>query len=188
MVTGLGLALALAAVAAAALGGPWVPAGAAVVVLSGVFDGLDGAVAVLTGRTTRWGYVLDSVADRLSDAAYLLALYLLGAPGWICAAAGLLTFLQEYARARAGAAGMSEIGVVTVWERPTRVIVTAVFLLLAALPVSLAGTGGRTWAAAGAAAWLGLAAAGTGQLLLVVRRRLAGPPDQARTGGDGRDG
>ena len=63
---------------------------------------------------------------------------------------------------------MNEIGVVTVWERPTRVIVTAVFL-------GCAGTypgGDQTWAMLAAAAWLGLGLAGFGQLLVVVRHRL----------------
>ena len=47
-------------------------------------------------------------------------------------------FLQEYTRARAAAGGMAEIGVVTVWERPTRVIVTAMFVLGAGIYVSAA--------------------------------------------------
>ncbi|HEX6919692.1 MAG TPA: CDP-alcohol phosphatidyltransferase family protein, partial [Actinomycetes bacterium] len=76
-----------------------------------------------------------------------------------------LMFLQEYARARAGAAGLTEVGVITVWERPTRVIVTAAFLASAALL-------GEPWAALGAWAWVGLGVVGLGQLLLVVRRRL----------------
>src|SRR6185312_7632346 len=87
-----------------------------IVVLAGLLDNLDGAVAVLSGRTTRWGFVLDSLADRLSDAAYLLALWFLGAPGPVCVAGGSLMMLQEYARARAGNAGMGEVGVVTLWE------------------------------------------------------------------------
>ena len=35
---------------------------------SGLLDNLDGAVAVLSGRTSRWGFVLDSGCDRLADA------------------------------------------------------------------------------------------------------------------------
>jgi phosphatidylglycerophosphate synthase len=162
--------MSVAAVALAALGGWAVPLAALAVLLSGLLDGLDGALAVLSGRATRWGYVLDSVADRLADAAFLVSLYLLGAPAWVCVPAGTLTFLQEYARARAGAAGMSEIGVVTVWERPTRVIVTAAFLVVQAVPSG--GVGPVTGVTAGAAAWLGLAVVGNLQLLVVIRRRL----------------
>lgn len=164
--TGLAFVLSAAAVAAAAPGGRWPLAASVLVVLSGLLDSVDGAVAVLTGRATRWGYVLDSVLDRVDDTAYLLALGLAGAPGWLCVTGGVLMFLQEFTRARAGAAGMAGVGVVTVSERPTRVVVTAAFL---------AGTGGfddQLWAGLGAAAWVGLGAVGFGQLLVVVRRRL----------------
>lgn len=76
--------------------------------------------------------------------------------------------LQEYARARAGNAGMGEVGVVTVWERPTRVILTAALLLgCGLLPGSadLIATGG-------AAVWVVLGLIGLTQLLVVVRGRL----------------
>jgi len=53
-----------------------------------------------------------------------------------------------------------------VWERPTRVIVTAAFLLCAGLFAD------DVWASLGAAAWVGLGVVGLGQLLIVVRRRL----------------
>jgi phosphatidylglycerophosphate synthase len=168
LVTLLGALVSAGAVALAWAGDRWVVAAAVVVALSGIVDNLDGAVAVMTGRTTRWGYVLDSVVDRVSDTLYLVALWVVGAPGWLCVLAGVLMGLQEYARARAGNAGMDEIGVVTVWERPTRVIVTAMFLLGAGLYVpSAAG-----WASAGAAAWATLGVVGLAQLLVVVRRRL----------------
>lgn len=162
-----GLLVAAAAAALAASGGGWwLAAAALVVVLSGLLDSLDGAVALLSGRTTRWGHVLDSVADRASDVLFVASLWLAGAPGVLCAGGGTLMFLQEYARARAGAGGMTEVGVVTVWERPTRVIVTSAFLAPAALL-------GDPWPALGAGAWVGLGAVGLLQLLLVVRRRLA---------------
>ncbi|MBU4222491.1 MAG: CDP-alcohol phosphatidyltransferase family protein, partial [Euryarchaeota archaeon] len=40
--------------------------------LSGLFDALDGAVARENGRTTRFGGFLDSVCDRFADAAVLI--------------------------------------------------------------------------------------------------------------------
>ncbi len=168
-VTVAGLLVALAVLVPARAGGRWPLAGVALVAASGLLDNLDGAVAVLSGRTTRWGFVLDSVCDRLADAAYLAALGLLGAPPSLCVAGVAVAWLHEYVRARAAVAGMPEIGVVTVSERPTRVIVTAMFLLGAGLyPVQAAG-----WAAAGAATWTALGAVGLAQLLVVVRRRLA---------------
>jgi phosphatidylglycerophosphate synthase len=161
--------LASAAVAVlAAPGGRWPLAAVAVVVLAGLLDNLDGAVAILTGRTTRWGFVLDSLADRLSDAAYLLPLWFLGAPGPACVAGGSLMVLQEYTRARAGNAGMGEIAVVTVWERPTRVILTA-FLLLAC---GLLPTHAVALATLGAATWIALGTVGLAQILTAVHRRL----------------
>jgi CDP-diacylglycerol--glycerol-3-phosphate 3-phosphatidyltransferase len=168
-ITVLGGVLAGVVVWLAWLGGRWVLAAVVVVALSGIVDNLDGAVAVMTSRTTAFGYVLDSVVDRVADTLYVLALYVVGAPGWACVAGGVLTFVQEYARARAGSAGMTEIGVVTVWERPTRVIVTAMFLLGAGIYLTAA----TDWATAGAYAWATLGAVGCAQLLRVVRRRLA---------------
>jgi phosphatidylglycerophosphate synthase len=151
----------------AAVGDRWLVLAAAVVVFAGLLDNVDGAVAVLTGRSTRWGAVLDSAADRVSDLAYVAALWLAGAPGPVCVVGGALMFLHEFVRARAGAAGMSEVGVITVWERPTRVIVTAAFLLCAGLFLD------GIWAQLGAAAWVGLGIVGLVQLVIVVRRRLS---------------
>lgn len=153
--------VACAAVPALAASGPWwallaVP----VIVASGLLDSLDGAVAVLNGRVTRYGEVLDGVADRTGEALYVLALWLLGAPAWLCVPGGVLAGLQEYARARAG---LDDIGVVTVWERPTRIIVTACALGLSPWLGSAAAT-------AGAGAWVVLGAIGLAQFLLVARR------------------
>ena len=177
VITLLGLIVAGAAVWAASGGARWCLLAAAVVVASALVDGLDGAVAVMTDRTTRWGFVLDSVVDRVSDSLFRVALWVVGAPAWACVAAGALMMLQEYARARAGGAGMSEVGVVTVWERPTRVVVTAMFLLGAGLYVGASGQ----WATWGSWAWLGLGVVGLAQLLVVVRRRLSteGSPSEA---------
>lgn len=165
LVTLLGLVVGATAVPAAAAGGPWLLLAAAVVVLSGLLDNVDGAVAVLTGRATAWGQVLDAVADRVGDMLFLAALYVAGAPWTACVAGGSLMLLQEYLRARATAAGMTEVGVVTVWERPTRVVVTAAFLASAAAL-------GNPWPALGAWAWVGLGCVGLGQLAVVVRGRL----------------
>ena len=168
VVTLLGAVLAAGVVGAAALGGRWVLAAAALAGLSGLVDNLDGAVAIMTSRTTAWGYVLDSVADRVSDVLYVVALYVVGAQVWLCVVGAGLMALQEYTRARAVAGGMTEVGVVTVWERPTRVIVTALFLLGAGIYVSAA----DAWASAAALAWVVLGVAGCVQLFLVVRRKL----------------
>jgi CDP-diacylglycerol--glycerol-3-phosphate 3-phosphatidyltransferase len=166
--TGWGLLAGLAVPAVAGYRGRWPLLAAAVLALAGALDNLDGAVAVLTARATGFGYVLDSVADRICDAAAVAALWTLGAPGWLCLAGGAASALQEYARARAGAGGMTELGVLTVFERPTRVILTAVALVGCGLLVAVA----DVVATAGAAGWAVLGAAALAQLLVTARRRL----------------
>ena len=163
-----------AVVALAAVGGRWLLLATWVLVASGLLDNLDGAVAVLERRTSRWGYVLDSVVDRCSDALYLVAMVLVGAPLELAVGCGFLLFLLEYARARAGNAGGDEVGVVTMAERPTRVIVLAASLLAGGVLVSSAGT----LATLGTAVLAGMTLVALVQLLVVVRRQLlALPPD-----------
>jgi phosphatidylglycerophosphate synthase len=153
---------------AAYAGGAWLWVAVAMILLSGVLDNVDGAVAVLSGRTTAWGHVLDSVVDRCCDALYLVALWAVGAPVAVCVAGGFAMGLAEYVRARAAAAGMAEVAVVTVFERPTRVLVAATFLLGAALFADSA----DGWATTAAWVWLVLASIGLTQILVAVRRRL----------------
>jgi CDP-diacylglycerol---glycerol-3-phosphate 3-phosphatidyltransferase len=138
---------------------------AALVLLSAVADGLDGAVAVLAGRVSRLGGVYDALADRASEACWLIALWLLGAPAWLVLAGGGVSWLHEYLRARATAAGMAEVGVVTVAERPTRVILTVIGLV--------AGLAGGTAVTVVAGVWALLAVVGFGQLLRAVRCALS---------------
>jgi phosphatidylglycerophosphate synthase len=168
--TGAGLLAAAGAVAVAYAGGGWLIAAGVLVGVSGLCDSLDGVLAIAGGRASRRGFVLDSAADRLTEAAYAAALWLAGAPGWLAAAFGALCWLPDYLRARAGQAGVAETGALTLWERPTRVLLAGFTLggagVLAAAgrsaPVVVAGT------AAGAA--LGLVA--VGQLGLWLRRAL----------------
>lgn len=141
--------------------------GAALVLLAALADSLDGAVAVLSARATRLGYVLDSVTDRVGEAAWLTAFFVGGAQAWVVVAAGAASWLHEYARARATAAGMSEIGVVTVGERPTRVLI-ALFGLLAA---GVSGHAPLVLTVA-ASVWLGLAVIGLAQLAVAIRRAI----------------
>ena len=86
-----------------------------------------------------------------------------------CALGAVLMLLHEYLRARAVGAGMTEVGVITVWERPTRVILTAFLLLGCGVLAAQA----DLLATLGAGAWIALGAAGLTQLLLVIHRRLA---------------
>lgn len=168
LVTALGLLVACLAPWLASAGPAGMLGAAAVVALSGLVDSLDGAVAVMTGRVTRWGAVLDGTTDRVSDAVFVAALWAAGAPAPVCVAAVALGWLQEYARARAGGAGMPDVGVLTVNERPSRVIVVVMALLAGvARPAD-----SPAWPTLGAWALVALGAVGLAQLLVVVRRRL----------------
>ncbi|MGH9190596.1 MAG: CDP-alcohol phosphatidyltransferase family protein [Acidimicrobiales bacterium] len=110
------------------------PAGACVAItVSGLLDGLDGAVAVQAGRTTAVGYLLDSALDRLADVALVVALAVVAgrssgsaAAGELAVAAVGVTWWLEYVRARASLAAPPDRQVVTPGERPTRIVLAAV--------------------------------------------------------------
>ncbi|WP_433208909.1 CDP-alcohol phosphatidyltransferase family protein [Dactylosporangium sp. CS-047395] len=162
-VTSLGLLLSACVPVVALL--PAGPLLAALLILcSALADTVDGVLAVVAERATRLGQVYDAAADRLSEAAWLLAFALLGAPLWLVVAAGGVMWLHEYVRARASAAGMTDIGAVTVAERPTRILL-AIFGLLATLFDERAAT--VTMAAALLVALVGFA-----QLLRAVHKIL----------------
>ena len=150
------------------LEGHWWIAAGLLIVLSGLVDNLDGAVAVLEDRTTRWGYVLDSVVDRVCDAAFLWAAVLAGCPVWLGVLCGFAVLLLEYLRARADNAGGGEVALITVAERPTRVIVLAPTLVISGVVAGSA----DVVAAVGVALLLVLTLVALGQLGLAVRRQL----------------
>jgi phosphatidylglycerophosphate synthase len=98
-------------------------------VISLFFDGIDGSVAILRGTESKWGSLLDSLADRISEAFWLYMGWRLGIPAWIVIVMWTIASTQEYARARLASLGYSEIGVVTPTERPVRAIFMAFALL-----------------------------------------------------------
>jgi phosphatidylglycerophosphate synthase len=93
------------------------------------FDGIDGSVAILQGRESKWGALLDSIADRISEAFWLYMGWRLGIPAWLVITMWVAASTQEYARARLASLGHTEIGVVTPTERPVRAIFMAFALL-----------------------------------------------------------
>lgn len=107
-----------------------------VVLFSGFLDILDGALARHTNQVTRFGSVLDSTLDRVSDAVPLLGIlvfYLFfgdqSTVGILLVCLALIgSPLVSYIRARAEALGLEcKIGLFT---RAERIIVLAVGLLL----------------------------------------------------------
>jgi phosphatidylglycerophosphate synthase len=168
--TALGLLAAVAAIGPALAGGLWLLAAGVLVGLSGLLDSLDGALAIGTGRASRRGFVLDSAVDRLTEAAYATALWAAGAPAWLAVVFGALCWLPDYLRARAGQAGAAETGALTVWERPTRVILTGLTTVGAGV---VSGLGGADLViTAGTAAGALLGAVGVIQLGFSLRAML----------------
>jgi CDP-diacylglycerol--glycerol-3-phosphate 3-phosphatidyltransferase len=172
-VTAIGLLICLGVPLAAAQGPVGLFVAAGLVLLGGIADALDGAVAVVTGKVSRLGFVYDSVADRLGEAAWLTAFWLAGAPGLLVVVGGGACWLHEYLRARSAGAGMRGVGVVTVGERPTRVSVALVGLLLGGAGGLVRPELGASIVTLAAIAWLAFSAFGLGQLVTAVRRDLS---------------
>lgn len=107
-------------------------------VLSLICDGVDGSVAIISRKESKLGAVLDSIADRITEALWFLALYQWGIAPEICLALFALALTQEYARARMASLGFDQIGVVTIAERPVRASAIAIFMVLALLDFSFA--------------------------------------------------
>jgi phosphatidylglycerophosphate synthase len=189
LVTLAALWVALVAGWTATLGPGWAAAAGVLTLAAGIADSVDGAVAVLQRRTSVFGFVWDSTADRLADLAMIAGPVALVAtragPGWGkaavaagTAAAGLLLLL-EYVRARAQAAQVAAAWTLaTPGERPTRVIV----LGLTGLAVGAAQLGGDGLATAAldlgypvALAVLALLEATGCALLLVAVRHATSP-------------
>jgi len=128
------IALAISMIAAWAIATNQLVIGGFLVLLSGLFDILDGALARLTNQATRFGALLDSTFDRISDAIVFLGLLLLYIRSeglmeivliFLALIAALLT---SYVRARAEGLGVNcPVGLFT---RTERVIILALGLLL----------------------------------------------------------
>lgn len=140
--------------------------GGVMVLVAGLMDSFDGALARQTGRVSSFGAVLDSTLDRFSEGVVLIAItYLLardGNPGGaaLTAATLLLSLSVSYIRARAEGMGVAcSDGWFT---RTERVIVIALGLLFNQVIIALA-----------VVSTLSLLTAG--QRLFVTWRRLSQP-------------
>ncbi len=108
--------------------------GGALVLVSGLLDLLDGALARFTKQATKFGAILDSTVDRVSEAAIFCGLLIWYVPkGAVLEAGAILaaligSFLVSYIRARAEGLGLEcQVGLFT---RAERVIVLAIGLLV----------------------------------------------------------
>jgi CDP-diacylglycerol---glycerol-3-phosphate 3-phosphatidyltransferase len=108
--------------------------GGVMALVAGAFDMLDGAVARVTGKITKFGGFFDSTLDRYSEAIVFFGLlyYLIdidaGATPIILTLATVTgSLMVSYTRARAEAAGVNaEVGL---FARPERVILLAALLI-----------------------------------------------------------
>lgn len=130
LLTALGICVAIAVPVAAYFLG-WVAA-LLLMITASVLDLLDGAVARATGRTSRRGAFLDSVGDRVSDGAFIIALYVLGLPGVPALTLILTSFLISYMRAKGESLSLRMEGV-GIMERGDRIIFVAALMIILGL-------------------------------------------------------
>ena len=115
--------------------------GGLLVLFSGLFDLLDGALARYTNKTTRFGALLDSTFDRLSEALILIGILILYLNSEhaleILLIVGVIvaSFLISYIRARAEGLGIEcKAGLFT---RAERVIILALGLIVNQVLITL---------------------------------------------------
>ncbi len=139
-VVGLGIT----AVGAFLVGVGLLAAGGLVLIIAGLFDLLDGAVARVTGKVYRYGAFLDSTTDRYSEAiAYMALLYYFiyndparasrGVEPLLVLMALSGSLLVSYIRARAQSLGFVCDG--GLLARPERVVILVTGLIIPVLLV-----------------------------------------------------
>jgi CDP-diacylglycerol--glycerol-3-phosphate 3-phosphatidyltransferase len=128
-------------IAAAMVATNYLLVGGLLVLLSGLFDILDGALARFTKKITRFGALLDSTFDRLSEALLLIGILILYINGEHALEILLIfvvmtgSFLISYIRARAEGLGIEcQTGLFT---RAERVIILALGLMINQIVITL---------------------------------------------------
>jgi archaetidylinositol phosphate synthase len=113
-------------------------AAAFLLLLSGLFDMLDGAVARSQGLSSSFGAFLDSVSDRYADGAIfvgiiygsisgvIMSVSILSIPLWLWTSIAIIgSYLVSYTRAKAEAMGANSMNV-GIAERPERMLIITV--------------------------------------------------------------
>ncbi len=116
----------------------WLALGGVLIVLGGIFDALDGSLARLTNRVTKFGAFLDSTTDRFAEGALFLGLlyyflqHNMTYVSYLIYLTLLGSLMVSYARARAEGIGVEcKEGLMTRFERIALLVIglllTAVF-------------------------------------------------------------
>jgi CDP-diacylglycerol---glycerol-3-phosphate 3-phosphatidyltransferase len=135
--TVIGFAISVVAAVAAARGS-WVLAGVLLVV-GGVFDLFDGALARATGRVSRLGAFLDSVFDRAGEAVVYVGIVIVGIVTrsqlivLLASTAMAGAFLVSYVRAKAESLGYtpgSRMAAIGLAPREVRIVILVAGLVL----------------------------------------------------------
>ena len=135
-VTLLGFAVCVAS--AVLVGSGWMLAGGIVFLVGSALDLLDGALARLTGQVRPFGALLDSVFDRLGEAALFLGLVIYGLQAgfgddyrlfFITVVILALVFSQGVSYLRARGEGLGVFTREGIMTRPERVVLLSVGLI-----------------------------------------------------------
>lgn len=112
-----------------------------VMLLGGLFDALDGAVARESDQTSSFGAFFDSTLDRLSESAIFIGImffYITTSHPYGALLAGIamtFSFMTSYTRARAEAMGYEcQVGV---FERAERVLILALLAISGLMTVAV---------------------------------------------------
>ncbi|MBI2583588.1 MAG: CDP-alcohol phosphatidyltransferase family protein [Candidatus Aenigmarchaeota archaeon] len=99
------------------------------ILVSGILDFLDGAVAKATGRTTKFGGILDSTIDKTTEIAVYLAIALFSPVLFLPASLAISTFmLSSYVSKHAAASGAVKKKVHGALERKERIALIIIAL------------------------------------------------------------
>ncbi len=108
------------------------------IILSGLMDIVDGAIARATNKTTKFGAYLDSLTDRISDMLFFLALIFVGLNPYLSIIALGFSEVVSYARSKGELLGIKMEGV-GLLERSERLILLFIASILALLKYYLIG-------------------------------------------------
>jgi len=108
-----------------------------VIILSGIMDILDGAVAKVTGKTTKLGSFLDSTLDRIEDIIFIFGLRFLKINDLLIYTFLTLSLMISYMRAKGESLGLRVEGRGII-ERAERIILIALMILFSTISYNTA--------------------------------------------------